>query len=149
MKQIQKTKEGKNFSAISVGKMSELRDYVLSLGESVKIQGKVFVGNALGANGSEMSFQSFAPGEGTGFLHTHKEHEELYIFLSGKGEFSVDGETTSIEEGSVVRVSPQGKRAVRNVGNSPLVMLCIQYRSHTFTSEDAADACILPEAVEW
>lgn len=149
MKQIKKTNEGKNFSAISVGKMSELGEHVLCLGGDMKILGKVFVGNALGTNGSEMSFQTFAPGEGTGFLHTHKEHEELYVFVSGKGEFVVDGTVTKLDEGSVVRVSPQGKRAVRNVGDSPLVMLCIQYRSVPFTDEDAADACILPEPLEW
>lgn len=143
MKEIKTIASAANFSAISVGALNELGDYVLELGPEVKIPGKVFGGAALGATGSEFSFQVFQPGTESGFLHTHKNHEELYFFLSGKGEFQVDGEVFPIAEGSVVRVNPAGRRSVRNNGTTPLVMLCVQYRGNTFTSEDAADGVIL------
>lgn len=149
MKEIKTIASAANFSAISVGALNELGDYVLELGLEVKIPGKVFGGAALGATGSEFSFQVFQPGTESGFLHTHKNHEELYFFLSGKGEFQVDGEVFPIAEGSVVRVNPAGKRSVRNNGTTPLVMLCVQYRGNTFTSEDAADGVILNEEVKW
>lgn len=149
MKEIKTIASAANFSAISVGALNELGDYVLELGPEVKIPGKVFGGAALGATGSEFSFQVFQPGTESGFLHTHKNHEELYFFLSGKGEFQVDGEVFPIAEGSVVRVNPAGKRSVRNNGTPPLVMLCVQYRGNTFTSEDAADGVILNEEVKW
>lgn len=149
MKQIEKIAEAKNFSAISVGKLNELGEYVLQLGPDVKIPGKLFGGAALQATGAEFSFQSFAPGTETGFLHTHKTHEELYFFLSGKGEFQVDGQIFPVAEGSVVRVAPAGLRSVRNKGTEPLVMLCVQYRGATFTSEDAADGVISDAKVVW
>lgn len=149
MKQIEKIAEAKNFSAISVGKLNELGEYVLQLGPDVKIPGKVFGGAALQATGAEFSFQSFAPGTETGFLHTHKTHEELYFFLSGKGEFQVDGQIFPVAEGSVVRVAPAGLRSVRNKGTEPLVMLCVQYRGATFTSEDATDGVISDAKVVW
>lgn len=149
MKEIKTIASAANFSAISVGALNELGDYVLELGPEVKIPGKVFGGAALGATGSEFSFQVFQPGTESGFLHTHKNHEELYFFLSGKGEFQVDGEVFPIAEGSVVHVNPAGKRSVRNNGTTPLVMLCVQYRGNTFTSEDAADGVILNEEVKW
>ena len=149
MKEIKAIASAANFSAISVGALNELGDYVLELGPEVKIPGKVFGGAALGATGGEFSFQVFQPGTESGFLHTHKNHEELYFFLSGKGEFQVDGEVFPIAEGSVVRVNPAGKRSVRNNGTTPLVMLCVQYRGNTFTSEDAADGVILNEEVKW
>lgn len=149
MKEIKTIASAANFSAISVGALNELGDYVLELGPEVKIPGKVFGGAALGATGSEFSFQVFQPGTELGFLHTHKNHEELYFFLSGKGEFQVDDEVFPIAEGSVVRVNPAGKRSVRNNGTTPLVMLCVQYRGNTFTSEDAADGVILNEKVKW
>lgn len=149
MKEIKHVAAAKNFNAISVGKLSELSDYVIELSPEVKIPGKVFGGAALQATGSEFSFQMFQPGTETGFLHTHKNHEELYFFLAGKGEFQVDGQVFRVEEGSVVRVSPDGKRSVRNNGTSPLVMLCVQYRGNTFTAEDAADGVILNEPVKW
>ena len=149
MKEIKNVAAAENFSAISVGKLSELSDYVIELSSEVKIPGKVFGGTALQATGSEFSFQMFQPGTKTGFLHTHKNHEELYFFLAGKGEFQVDGQVFPVEEDSVVRVSPDGKRSVRNNGTTPLVMLCVQYRGDTFTVEDATDGVILNEPVKW
>lgn len=149
MKQIQKLSEAENFSAINLGRLSDISDYVLELGPEIKIPGKVFGGQAVGATGGEFSFQVFAPGQETGFLHTHKNHEELYFFLSGKGEFQVDGKVFPVGEGSVVRVAPTGRRSVRNNGDTPLVMLCVQYRGNTFSAEDAADGDILSEPVSW
>lgn len=149
MKELTKIESGANFSAISVGNLNELADYKLQLGPEIVIPGKVFGGQALGATGGEFSFQVFQPGKETGFLHVHKCHEELYFFLSGKGEFQVDGHIFPIGEGSVVRVSPNGKRSVRNNGQEPLVMLCVQYHGDTFTADDATDGVILQEPVVW
>lgn len=149
MKQIEQIATATNFSAINIGKFNELNDYVLELAPEVKIPGKVFGGAALGATGGDFSFQVFQPGTETGFLHTHKQHEELYFFLSGKGEFQVDGQVIPVEEGCVVRVAPDGRRSVRNNGTAPLVMLCVQYRGATFTEEDASDGVILNEPVKW
>jgi len=149
MKQIQTIEKGVNFSAANFGKLADIKDYVLELGPEVKIPGKVFGGQAVGATGAEFSFQVFAPGQETGFLHTHKSHEEFYFFLAGKGEFQVDGDVFPVKEGSVVRVAPDGRRSVRNNGTEPLVMLCVQYRGNTFTAEDAADGNILSEPIKW
>lgn len=149
MKQVEKISSGANYSAISVGSLNSLGDYTLQLGPEVKIPGKVFGGQAVGAMGGEFSFQVFQPGGESGFLHVHKCHEELYFFLSGSGEFQVDGTVFPVGEGSVVRVSPEGRRSVRNNGPEPLVMLCVQYRGATFTADDAADGVILGEPVKW
>lgn len=149
MKQVEKIESADNFSAINIGNLNELGDYVLELSPEVKIPGKVFGGAALGATGGEFSFQVFQQGTETGFLHTHKQHEELYFFLSGKGEFQVDGKVFPVQEGSVVRVAPEGRRSVRNNGTAPLIMLCVQYRGNTFTAEDAADGVLLNDPVKW
>lgn len=149
MKQMEKIAAGEHFTAVDAGKMAQLGEYRLQLAPGVELPGKVFGGAAVGATGAEFSFQSFAPGTETGFLHTHRTHEELYFFLSGRGEFQVDGECFPIGEGSVVRVAPEGRRSVRNNGSEPLVMLCVQYRGGTFTAEDATDGNILQEPVRW
>lgn len=149
MKQIEQIAEATNFKAINVGKLSDLNEYELALGPKIKIPGKVFGGAAIGATGCEFSMQMFQPGAETGFLHSHKKHEELYFFLAGNGEFQVDGQIFPVKEGSIVKVSPNGKRSVRNNGIVPLVMLCIQYRSDSFSEEDSTDGIILNESVEW
>ncbi len=149
MKESKLITKAANVTAVDFGKLDEIKDYTLQLGPEVTIPGKVFGGQAVNATGGEFSFQSFAPGTETGFLHTHKNHEELYFFLGGKGEFQIDGEVFPVGEGSVVRVAPAGRRSVRNNGTEPLLMLCVQYRSETFTAEDAADGVILNEKVNW
>ena len=149
MKQTQQIAEGTHFSALSTGSFSQLNDYVLPVAPGMEIQGKVFMGQTLQTTGAEISFQSFAPGKATGFLHTHQTHEELYIFVSGKGEFQVDGQVFPVGEGSVVRVAPEGKRSVRNNGTEPLIMICVQYKAQTFTAQDAADGQLLQEPVKW
>ena len=149
MKQTHQIAEGTHFSALTTGSFSQLNDYVLPVAPEMEIQGKVFMGQALQTTGAEISFQSFAPGKETGFLHTHQTHEELYIFVSGKGEFQVDGQVFPVGEGSVVRVAPEGKRSVRNNGTEPLIMICVQYKAQTFTAQDAADGQLLQEPVKW
>lgn len=149
MKQTQQIAEGTHFSALSTGSFSQLNDYVLPVAPGMEIQGKVFMGQTLQTTGAEISFQSFAPGKETGFLHTHQTHEELYIFVSGKGEFQVDGQVFPVGEGSVVRVAPEAKRSVRNNGTEPLIMICVQYKAQTFTAQDAADGQLLQEPVKW
>ena len=149
MKKTEQTASGKNFTAVTVGKMSELGEHVLRIAPNFEIAGKVFVGQALQATGAEMSFQRFEVGAETGFLHTHKTHEELYIIIGGKGEFQVDGQIFEVSEGSVIRVAPNGRRSLRNTGHEALTMICVQYKVATFDASDASDGEILHEQVEW
>ena len=83
MKQIEKIAQGANYAAINVGRISEIIEHELPMGPDFTIQGKVFGGQAVGAAASEFSFQTLVPGQDSGFLHTHKTHEELYFILRG------------------------------------------------------------------
>ena len=134
MKEMKKIAEGKNFTACDFGKLNDLGGYVLQLGD-IKIPGKVFGGQAVGATGGDFSFQIYQPGQEGGFYHTHKNQ--------------VDGVNIPLQEGSVVRVAPAGKRTIHNNGSEPLVVLCVQYRGATFSAEDATDGVILQDQVEW
>lgn len=150
MKKIEKIAEGKNFAAVNAGSWNEIQDYELPMGPNV-LKGKVFVGSEIGLTGSELSFQTLVPGQDSGFLHTHKTHEEVYIILRGKGEYQVDGQVFPVCEGSVIRVSPEGKRALKNSSTENLTMLCIQYKANSFTDADnpMADGNILQELLRW
>lgn len=149
MKKMEKISEGINYTATTVGEMASLNEHTLVIAPGIELPGKVFVGGSTGTTGAELSFQTFAPGAGSSFLHTHKSHEELYLFIKGSGEFQVDGVIFHIAEGSVVRVAPEGIRAVRNTGCEALVMICIQYKADSFDAADAQDGNILKEAVVW
>ena len=127
MKELKKLGEGSNYTAVSAGKFDNLNEFVLPMGNGVEIKGKVFTGAALKATGMEMSLQTMAPGEASPFL---------YMIVKGEGEFTVDGETIQVSEGSLVRVAPAGKRAMRNTGKDNMVVMCIQYMADSFGASD-------------
>lgn len=151
MKKVATIQNGKNFSAVNVGKLCEIKDYVLQFSPEVAIPGKVFLGQDLGTTGCELSFQSLVPGQDSGFLHTHKTHEELYFILKGEGQYQVDGNIFPVSEGSIVRVSPAGKRALKNTGKDGMLMLCVQYKANSFTKSDDIneDGTILNDKLAW
>ncbi len=116
---------------------------IKSLNGWANVEGKMFLGEELGLTGAEASLQRLAAGEDAPFLHSHKTHEELYVILSGYGEFEVDGEKNEVGEGSIIRVSPAGVRALRNTGTEEMVMMCVQYEARPITSF-MEDANIIP-----
>ena len=94
MKSVKKIADGANFSAADFGKLNELGDYVLELGPDVKIPGKVFGGAALQTTGADFSLQVFQPGTETGFLHTHKTHEEANFLMETRWMLYMEEEDT-------------------------------------------------------
>lgn len=126
-----------------------MKNYTIKhLGPWTGIDGKLFLGEELQMTGAQVSVQKLKAGEDAPFLHSHKTHEEVYVILSGQGEYQVDGEVFPVEEGSVVRVSPVGVRALRNSGDSDMVMMCIQYEQYPISSF-MDDANILDAPVRW
>jgi mannose-6-phosphate isomerase-like protein (cupin superfamily) len=113
------------------------------------VPGKKFVKDSLGLTGMEISFNSVPARGAIPFYHTHNANEELYLFLSGRGEMQVDGQTFGVTEGSAVRVAPAGKRAWRNTGDAPLVFLVIQARAGTLAQGNISDGQIVPGDVVW
>ena len=112
------------------------------------VEGKVFLGQELSLKGAEASLQRIKAGEESPFLHAHKEHEELYVIISGKCEYQVDGKIEQVSEGCIVRVAPSGIRALRNTGDTDMVMMCIQFSSAPITSF-MDDAIISQDNIKW
>ena len=112
------------------------------------VEGKVFLDGELALVGSIASVQKLDAHADAPFLHSHKEHEELYIIVSGNGEFQVDGEVFPVSEGSFIRVAPEGVRALRNTGDTEMVMICVQYQAKPISSI-MEDGVILKVPVRW
>jgi mannose-6-phosphate isomerase-like protein (cupin superfamily) len=56
--------------------------------------------------------------------HAQTGQEEVYVVLSGEAELMVDGETITIDEGSMVRVGPGARRKLVTK-NSPVRILAL------------------------
>ena len=105
----------------------------------VPTQGKLFLRNLLGSAGLEMSLNVVPPGQGMPFLHKHRQNEEVYVVVGGRGQYLVDGECIDVTEGSVLRISPPVARTWRNNSDAPLYFLCIQYRANSVIEGRGAD----------
>ncbi len=100
------------------------------------LDSKLFLGPALELTGMEVSLNCLKAGQGSSFVHQHRQHEELYIFLKGRGQFQVDGDIVGVQPGTVLRVTPAGKRAWRNHGREDLEFVVIQANIGTLTGQD-------------
>ena len=59
-----------------------------------------------GSAGLEMSLNVVRPARDP-FLHRHRENDEVYVVVGGRGQFLVDGECIDVAEGSVLRSARQ------------------------------------------
>ena len=143
--------KGRNFSGVQVGALTGLDSYQFfhPLGKGRGFPGKLFLKDSLDMTGMELSLNKLPAGQGMPFYHRHREHEELYIFLKGRGQFMVDGSVVDVQEGSVIRVAPEGVRTWRNHSQEDLYYIVIQAKAGTLQSGTIEDGVVSPERVSW
>ena len=74
------------------------------------------------------------------FVHAHKNNEEIYGILSGKGKAVIDEETVELTAGDWLRVSPAAKRQFFAAEDTGISYVCIQVRENSlegYTMDDA------------
>ncbi|MDC1040298.1 cupin domain-containing protein [bacterium] len=57
--------------------------------------------------------------------HTHKGQEEVYMFVSGKGEMEIDGKKFNVREGDCVLIEDGEFHKVYNTGHLGLYFVCV------------------------
>jgi mannose-6-phosphate isomerase-like protein (cupin superfamily) len=141
-----------NYEFANIGKLEDLTNKQYILPDSKKVlDGKIFLNELMKLSGSEISLNSFVPKQFFPFNHKHKKNEELFIILSGIGEFEIDGNKISIKEGSVIKVNPD---AVRNICNTSedtnLLFIVIQTVKDSMNStKPTQDGIGVSERMQW
>lgn len=92
--------------------------------------------------GAEISVNHLPAGGGVPFVHSHRNNEEIYAVLGGKGRAVIDGETVELSAGDWVRVSPAAKRQFSAAEDSPISFICIQVRANSLEGYTRDDAVI-------
>lgn len=81
-----------------------------------------------------------AVGAGVPFVHSHKNNEEIYAVLSGKGKAVIDGEMVELTAGDWLRVAPEAKRQFSAAADPAISFICIQVKKDSldgYTQDDA------------
>ena len=128
-KENKMTQSGKNYKVLSCGDVSSL--------------GRVVLHDELGLSATEISINELPAGMSVPFVHAHKNNEEVYIVLSGKGWLYIDGDELEIKEGDAFRIDPKGARCIKANDTTSLRFICIQAKANSlegFTKSDGMPA---------
>ena len=103
-------------------------------------EGRVELHDKLGLTGAEVSVTQPPAGAGVPFVHSHKNNEEIYGILAGRGKAVLDGEEIDLVAGDWLKVAPAAKRQFSAAADSGITYVCIQVKENSlggFTAEDA------------
>lgn len=101
--------------------------------------GRTELHDLLALTGAEISCNTLPAGVSVPFVHAHKQNEEIYVILSGKGTLWIDGTEQPLTQGDCFRIDPKGERCLCAASDSPMHFLCIQTKAKSleaFTSND-------------
>ena len=107
---------------------------------SIKDEPRTELHDALNLTGAEISINVLPAGASVPFVHSHKQNEEIYAILEGKGYAVIDGEKIALTAGDFIRISPAAKRQFFACENTAIKYLCIQVKENSlggFTMTDA------------
>lgn len=140
----------KNFTLFESGALAAWKNDEVQLPNGRTVKGKHFIKDALNATGCEISTNALPPGASIPFHHAHKENEEIYIFLQGRGQMQIDDEIFDVREGSIVRVAPAALRIWRNTSaDAHLICIVVQVRENSLRQYTAGDGVVSEKAVAW
>ncbi len=78
----------------------------------------------LGVSSFGMNQIVLEPGQ-RGRIHRHLHQEEVYLVLDGRLTLLIESEATELGEGELIRVAPQVRRQLVNLGPGRLVLLAL------------------------
>ena len=105
-------------------------------------EARVELHETLGLTGAEVSINRLPAGAGVPFVHSHKENEEIYGVIAGKGTAVIDDEEISLAEGDWLRVAPAAKRQFSAAADSGITYVCIQVKEGSLGGFTAGDAVV-------
>lgn len=110
---------------------------------SVGSEGRAELHDALKLTGAEISVNRLPAGAGVPFVHAHKNNEEIYGVLDGKGKAVIDGEEITLAVGDWVRIAPAAKRQFFAAEDSGITYVCIQVKENSLDGFTMTDAIVL------
>lgn len=107
---------------------------------SVASDGRTELHDQLSLTGAEVSINHLPAGACVPFVHAHKNNEEIYGILAGKGKAVIDGEAVEFAAGDWIRISPAAKRQFFAAEDTAVSFVCIQVKENSlgaYTRDDA------------
>ncbi len=103
-------------------------------------EGRVELHDILSLTGAEVSINNLPAKANVPFIHSHKNNEEVYGIVAGKGKAVIDGEEINLVAGDWLKISPASKRQFFASEDEGISYICIQTKENSlegFTADDA------------
>lgn len=103
-------------------------------------EGRTELHDKLALIGAEISVNQLPAGINVPFVHSHRDNEEIYGILPGKGKALIDGEEINLIAGEWLKIAPAAKRQFFAASDSKITYICIQVKENSlggFTADDA------------
>lgn len=117
--------------------VKEMENYTKT---NIGSEARVELHEKLGLTGAEVSINQLPAGAGVPFVHAHRNNEEIYGIIAGKGKAVIDGKEIALTAGDWLKVAPAAKRQFSAAADEGITYICIQVKEHSlggFTAEDA------------
>ena len=106
--------------------------------------GRVELHDLLSLTGAEISINHLPAGASVPFVHAHKDNEEIYAVLEGKGRAVIDGETVELSAGDWLLVAPAARRRFFSADDTSIRFICIQVKANSLGKYTKDDAIVEP-----
>ncbi len=105
-------------------------------------EGRVELHDKLALTGAEVSINQLPAGAGVPFVHSHKNNEEIYGVIAGKGKAVIDGVEVALAAGDWLKVAPAAKRQFFAADDMGINYVCIQVKENSLDGFTATDAVV-------
>lgn len=109
---------------------------------TIEGNGRTELHDKLNLTGAEISVNELPAGASVPFYHAHKENEEIYGVIKGRGKAEIDGETVELAAGDWVKIAPSAKRRFFAADDSSITYICIQVKENSLEHFTATDAVV-------
>ncbi len=109
---------------------------------SVAEEARTELHDKLKLTGAEISINKLPAGASVPFVHSHKQNEEIYGIIEGKGKVVVDGKSVELKAGDWLKIAPSAKRQFFASKDSEIKYICIQVKENSLENFTMTDAIV-------
>ena len=102
-----------NYEVLNVGSPDQWRNYFGGFRPDSSRDGRRVVDHEMKNQYIGITVNALEPGEEAGYWHDHSDIEEIYFFISGRGQMGLGDDLVEVQAGSVVRVGQNVMRTWR------------------------------------
>ncbi len=109
---------------------------------SVAEEARTELHDQLKLTGAEISINILPAGTTIPFVHSHKQNEEIYGVLEGKGSIVIDGKNVELKAGDWLKIAPSAKRQISVSKDCEMKYICIQVKENSLENYTMTDAIV-------